>query len=388
MAASSDQRSVRARFRDAEARVQLLRITPKQARQLANLAGKGPAPAVAVDATTGTITAFLERTPPSLERLLERFRLVVDPASFVPFVPESWAELIEKWTEPDERARRLLLYGPEGTGKDTLLRLLIEKLKQIHGPQNTEILTLPPEEPDRYVGHLETKSRDLMAAVGLAKDAEKTVIVYLPEIERYFAVGEIVPTWHLQWTATLREILDGTRRLRADYVLGSTNNLARLGGPVVSRFEKQHIGMTLELAEGILLAHWPSQEANGLSPAYLLDRLYREPIAQATLASRKKTALKATDLTGFNGRFLADLAADLGQTIRMRQRRDPEFFADEAFADEILAAHVQAILAPVSEAAGTRAIREFLVVPPDPLDPPVAVHPTLDGFMANKFVAC
>jgi len=304
--------AVRGRFRDGDGRVQLIRVTPKQARQFAILAGKGAAPKVAVEATTGMITAILGNSPPSLERLLQRFRLVVDPALFVPFVPEAWANLIEKWTDPVDRARRLLLYGPEGTGKDTLLRLLIEEMKAIHGPENTEVLTLPSEEPDRYVGHLETKSQDLVAAVGLAKDAGRTVVLYLPEIERYFAAGDYIPSWQIQWTATLREILDGTRRLRADYVLGSTNNLSRLGGPVVSRFQKEHVGMTADLAEGILSTHWPVEDANGLSSEYLLERLYRETIAEATLASRKKVALRATDLTGFNGRFLADLAADLG----------------------------------------------------------------------------
>jgi hypothetical protein len=379
---------VRGRFRDADGRVQFIRITSKQANRLASLATNGTIPKVAVEATTGIVTAILGDTSPSLERLLQRFRLVVDAAPFVPFVPEAWANLIEKWTDPAERARRLLLYGPEGTGKDTLLRLLIERQKAIHGPENTEVLTLPSEEPDRYVGHLETKSQDLVAAVGLAKDAGRTVVLYLPEIERYFAAGDYIPSWQIQWTATLREILDGTRRLRADYVLGSTNNLARLGGPVVSRFQKEHVGMTADLAEGILSTHWPVEETNGLSSQYLLERLYRETIAEATLASRKKVALRATDLTGFNGRFLADLAADLGQTIRMRQRREPEFFADEAFADEILAGHLQAILAPVVEAAGTRAIREFLVLPPDPVDLPVAVQATLDGFAVSKFIAC
>jgi hypothetical protein len=388
MSGNHSSACVRARLRDSDGRIQIARTTRKRATQLERRARERAAPRVLVDAATGVITGVLDDSPPPLEQILDRFRLVVDPAPFDPFVPEQWLDLIERWTDPAQRTRRLLLYGPEGTGKDTLLRILIEKLKEIHSPEKTEVLSLPAEEPDRYVGHLQTKSRDLAAAVNFAKGAGRTVALYLPEIERHFAAGDYVAGWEIQSTATLRDVLDGTRRLHADYVLGSTNNLSRLGGPLTSRFEKYHVGMTAELARGILQTHWPSEAASGFSSDYVLERLYREPIAEATLASRKKLALRATDLTGFNGRFLSDLAADFRQRIRIRQRKDPDFSADEAFADEILTRHLETIVAPVAEAAGTRAIREFLVNLPDPLDLPMAVRATLDGFAASQYIAC
>jgi hypothetical protein len=381
------ERSVRARFRD-EGRAQIIRITPKQARRLKILADLGMSPRVAVDPATGAVTAILGESRPSLEQVLERFRLVVDPAPFDPFVPDQWVDLIEKWTAPAGRTRKLLLYGSEGTGKDTLLRLLIDRLKELHNPDNTEILTLPSEESDRFVGHMETKGRELVAAIEFAKDAGRIVALYLPEIERFFATGDYTSSWQRQWAATLRDLLDGTRRLRADYVLATANYLSRLGGPVTSRFEKQHVDMNPELAHGILRAHWQSQDTDGLSSHYVLERLYREPIAEVTLASRNKITLKATDLTAFNGRFLTDLAVDLGERARIRRRKEPLFFADEAFADEILIDHLQAILAPVAEAAGSRTMREFLVNQLDPLDPPMAVRAALEGFAASKFVAC
>ncbi len=252
MCCNNSKGCVRARLRDADGRTQIGWATKTRAAQLERRARQGSAPRVTVNPTTGVITGVLDGRPPPLEQILTRFRLVVDPASYKPFLPDGWQELIEQWTDPAERIRRLLLYGSEGTGKDTLLRVLIERLKEIHDPESTEILSIPPEEPDRYVGHLETKSHDLVTAVNFAKEAGRTVVLYLPEIERHFAAGDYVPSWQLQYTATLRDMLDGTRRLRADYVLGSTNNLSRLGGPLTSRFEKYHVAMSRELAQGIL----------------------------------------------------------------------------------------------------------------------------------------
>jgi hypothetical protein len=124
-----------------------------------------------------------------------------------------------------------------------------------------------------------------------------------------------------------------------------------------------------------------------LSSDYLLDQLFRESVCEATLASRKKISLKATDLTGFNGRFLANLADDLGRQIRRRRTREPRFAADEAFADDVLRRHLTAMIAPVAEAAGTRRLGEHLVTQPDPLDPPVAVRPTLQWCAHSQFLA-
>ena len=107
MSGNHSSACVRARLRDSDGRIQIARTTRKRATQLERRARERAAPRVLVDAATGVITGVLDDSPPPLEQILDRFRLVVDPAPFDPFVPEQWLDLIERWTDPAQRTRRL-----------------------------------------------------------------------------------------------------------------------------------------------------------------------------------------------------------------------------------------------------------------------------------------
>ncbi len=365
----------------------VIRITETLAKKLEAMAAKGLQPRVAVDLSLGAVTAILGGGEVALEQFLARFTLQVDPSPFAPFVPEAWQELLEIWMDPGGQSNRILLYGPTGSGKDTLFRLLIERIKKMHGPEKVVILSLLSEEGDRYVGHLEAKAEQLSVAVARAKDAGLTVILYLPELERYFATGDYVGSWQLQWTATLRDLLDGTKQLRADYVLAATNYVSRLDSPVLNRFDRYAVDMSQEMARGILQTHWPHKLTNGLSCEHVLDRLFQESVCEATLVSKKKISLKVTDLTGFNGRFLANLADDLGRRIRHRRQKQRQFSADEGFADEVLRRHLSAMVEPLVEGAGDRRLDQHLVNRLDPSDPPLSVRPTLEWCAHSQFLA-
>jgi hypothetical protein len=378
---------IQVRVRDADGRVLLANVTPLRSRRLAELARAGSSVRVSVDAN-GMVTAILGRDDHrSLDRVLARFGLDVDPPEFNPFIPPEWEDLLEQWLEVGSPAN-VLLYGPEGTGKDTLVKVFFQRIVERHGADKVAVLTIPTEERDGIVGHLEKKASDFGEAVMAAKEAGMIVAAYLPEIESIFAAGDYCGSWEHQYKAKLRDTLDGSKAFRADYLLGATNSLARLGGPLLSRFQKHEIGMNAELARGILRTHWPVELTNGLSSDHVAERLTRETIAEATLASRKKIPLRAPDLTAFNGRFLSHLAADLKRRAKIRRRKDDRFHPDRAFVDEVLAAHLREIIAPAAEAAGTRAgAGEFLARRIDRLDPPIVIEPTLDWCDSGKYLA-
>ena len=352
MSSNQNSRLKPVRLRDTEGRPWIGRATPEQCRRLEERVARGSPTRVSVNAR-GTITTVLDHgVHPPLEQLLHRFKLEVDLPSFEPYIPPEWDELLARLFE-EERSARVLFYGAEGTGKDTIAKIFFQRLRRRHGADRVTILTIPAEENDRLVGHLETKAAEFGDAVRLAKEAGKTVACYLPEIESIFATGDYCGSWELHYKAHLRNVFDGTRHLNADYLLGSTNNLARLGGPLLSRFQLHHIAMNSKLAEGILATHWPAELGNGCSSDQIVEQLDRETIAEATLASRKKVPLRAADLTAFNGRFLAHLAGDIQRGIKVRRRKEPQFTPDQAFVDAVLQAHLKAMIAPAAEAAGT-----------------------------------
>jgi hypothetical protein len=101
--------------------------------------------------------------------------------------------------------------------------------------------------------------------------------------------------------------------------------------------------------------------------------------------------LRAPDITGLNGRFLSDLAADVQQKVISKRRREPGHQADRALVDRVTRRHLESILAPVSEAVlrgDFATISELFVEPIDRADPPIAVRPTLEGWCdQSEFLA-
>lgn len=385
MSSKCNNHIVRIRVRDADGRAWIARVTEEQFRRLKQRCGKSASVQVAINAR-GAVTAILSNGEcRTLEQVLQRFRLNFDSRAFQLFVPQEWEELREQLMADDGSAR-LLLHGAEATGKDTFFRFFVDNLIQRYGADRVAVLTIPAEENDRLVGHLETKVTDFSNAVRMAKRAAMTVVCYFPEIESLFASGDYTGSWEHHYKAYLRDMLDGTQTLDADYVIASTNHLAIMGAPLLSRFQLHRLRMSLELAQGILSAHWPEELRNGFSSEHTMQKLARETIAEATLASRKKVTLQASDLTAFNGRFLTHLASDLKRRMKIRRRKESQFNPDQAFVDEVLHEHLEALLAPAAEAAGTRSITEFTVREFDPHDLPVTIAPKLDWCQRSKYL--
>lgn len=386
MSSKCNNNVVRIRVRDAGGHAWIAWVTEAQFRRLKRRSGKS-APVQVVVNNRGAVTAILSNGENrTLDQVLHRFKLNLDPSTFQLFVPQEWEELREQLMA-DAGSARLLLHGAEATGKDTFVRFFVDDLIQQCGAGRVAVLTIRAEEDDRLVGHLETKVADFSNAVRMAKRAAMTVVCYFPEIEALFASGDYTGSWEHHYKAHLRDMLDGTQTLDADYVIGSTNHLAIMGAPLLSRFQLHRLRMSLELAEGILNAHWPEELNNGFSSEHIVQKLDRETIAEATLASRKKVTLRAPDLTAFNGRFLTHLASDITRRMKIRRRKESQFTPDQAFVDEVLHAHLEAMLAPAAEAVGTRSITEFTVREFDPHDLPVTISPQLDWCQSRKYLA-
>lgn len=373
----------RARLRDSNGGVRFAMVSERLAQRLAGEKGDAAGLPVRVD-QHGNVRGILRQSElqdVELNRGLERFRLPVEQLDFDPHIPQGWQEYLDDWRHP-VRPLRILLYGPEGTGKDTLVNLFIQQLHQQYGEDNVALLTILPEKDDCYVGQLEVKARELVKVAELAKQAGKYVFIYFRELEGLFASGHHTPSWESRFKAELRDAIDGQTSLAADCIMATTNRLT-LGPALISRFDKYAIRMDPHQAAAVLQKHWPRGETNGVNSRYVADRLSRESIAELTLVSRKTRVLRAPDITGLNGRFLSDLAAAVQQKVISKRRRDPGHQMDRALVDQVTRRHLESILAPVSEAVlrgDFATLSELFVEPIDRADPPVSLRPTLEGW--------
>jgi len=376
---------VYARFADVTGRVMVLQLSPKQAEQIRSMLENGGGPIKAHIRSDGSITRITQLDELDYELAANRFRLDVSPLEFTPCVPSEWANLLDEWLESDSPVW-VLFYGPEGTGKDTLAKIFIERLEERQGAENIEIFWLPPEEDDRYVGHLETKLLQLASLIRRAKAEGKFVVLYLPEIASWFCTGHITAAWHKQFEAFFRNILDGAQGFGADAVIAHSNTLVGLGGPTVSRFKPVPIKMTRELAEGIMRAHWPEFIAADSAPDQVLDYLYRQDIARGRLARGQIVYWKAHELTGFNGRFIARFCKTLGQRVKRVRREHKSFEPDLAFMLGLLKKELSVLIDHLREAARERRLHEILVDAEEMVEPVVEVTPTLEWCDQAEFI--
>lgn len=389
---SSNGCMTRIQLRDGDGRDYIARVEGTVAQKLKKASERGSLVRVSMDEHGRVGNIRWGNGHASLPRRMQRFAAHSEPPAHPVYMPDEWKELIAEIVDPGSRRRRFLFHGSEGGGKTTLIRLIITECRGLWGADRTVVLVLRAEPDDRFVGALESKLVDYAETTGLLIKAGYHVIWQMPELEAQFAVGDYRPGWDLKYQASLRELLDGAGPSghRPSLVLADCNYLDRLEPPTQSRFHKIHITVSSDFAQGLLTAHWPAElPLNGTSGGQLIhmlvERCYREPVATATLASRKKLVFRIPDLTAWNGRFLADFTADLEQRAKSRMRKDPLFVADEGFVLSVLADHLAAAVRPAAEAAGTAAMRRYLVVPCDPLDPIVALQPTLKWCRETQF---
>jgi hypothetical protein len=381
-------------LQDGDGRSYIARVKRNVATELKQASEKGSLVKIAVDEHGRIGNIRRGNGHASLPLRMQRFAVQIEPPAYPVYMPDEWKELLAKVINPGNKRKRFLFHGSEGGGKTTLIRLIITECYKQWGAAGTVVLVLRAEPDDRFVGALESKLVDYAETTGLLIKAGYRVIWQMPELEAQFAVGDYRPGWDLKYQASLRELLNGAGPSGHEphLVLADCNYLDRLEPPVQSRFHKVHITVSQGFARGLLTAHWPTDlPLNGTPNSQLirmlLDRCYREPVATATRASRKKQVLRVPDLTAWNGRFLSDFAADIEERTQARIRKEAGFVADEGFVLSVLADHLAAAVRPLVEAAGTHAIRRFLVQHHDPLDPIVAVEPTLDWCSETQFLA-
>jgi hypothetical protein len=381
-------------LQDSDGRNYIARVKRNVAIDLKQAAEKGSRVKIAVDEHGRIGNIRWGNGHASLPLRMQRFVVQIEPPAHPVYVPDEWQGLVADLTSLRSKRKRFLFHGPEGGGKTTLVRLIITAFYERWGADRTAVLVLRAEPDDRYVGALESKLVDYAETTGLLIKAGYRVIWQMPELEAQFAVGDYHSGWDLKYQASLRELLNGTGPSGHEphLVLADCNYLDRLEPPVQSRFHKIHITVSRGFAQGLLTAHWPTGlPLNGTPSTQLirtvLDRCYQEPVATATLASRKKQVLRVPDLTAWNGRFLSDFTADLEERTQFRIRAEAGFVVDEGYMLSVLSDHLAAAVQPVVEAAGTHAIRRFLVRHYDPLDPIVAVQPTLDWCNETQFLA-
>jgi len=380
-------------LQDRDGQNYVARVKGSVAQRLKQASEKGSLVRVAVDEHGRIGRIRWGNGHASLPLRMQRFAAQIEPPVYPVYMPDEWKELMAEIIDPDSRRRRFLFHSSEGGGKTTFIRLIITECRRLWGEDRTVVLVLRAEPDDRFVGALESKLVDYAETTGLLIKAGYHVIWQMPELEAQFAVGDYRAGWDLKYQASLRELLDGAGPSghRPSLVLADCNYLDRLEPPTQSRFHKIHITVSSDFARGLLTAHWPSELPLNGTPSgqlirMLLDRCYREPVATGTLASRKKLVLRIPDLTAWNGRFLADFTADIEQRAKSRMRKDPAFVVDEGFVLSVLADHLAAAVRPAVEAAGTAAMRRYLVVPCDPLDPIVAIQPTLKWCRETQFL--
>lgn len=382
------------RMQDGDGRHYITRVPRDVAEDVKKAAEGGSLIKIVMDEHGRVTGIHAGNEDASLPHRLRRFAVPIEPPTYAVYMPDEWKDLVAELSDPDNKRKRILFHGSEGAGKTTLIRLIIMECRKQWGPDRTVVLSLQAEPDDRFVGALQSKSLDFAVTTGMLSKAGYRVIWLIPELESTFAVGDYRPGWDLQHQASLRDLLDGIgpAACRPDLVLADCNYLDRIEPPTQSRFARIPITLSRGFAQGLLKAHWPAElplngQSSGQLIQTLLDRCYQEPVATATMASRNKRVLRVSDLTAWNGRFLADFAADLERRARSCSRKQPGFVVDEGFVLSVLSDHLAAAVRPVAEAAGTHAVRRFVVGHPNHSDLIVAVEPTLGWCNETQFLA-
>ena len=247
---------------------------------------------------------------------------------------------------------------------------------QRHGADQVAILTIRAEENDRLVGHLETKVGGFRQRRTDGEAGGHDSCLLLPGDRIAFCQAEITRgSWEHHYKADLRNMLDGTQTLNADYVIGSTNHLARLGAPLLSRFQLHRLGMSLELAEGILSAHWPEELSNGFSSEHVVQNARPRDDCRGDVGEPEEGHFARARLDRLQRPLPhSTWRSDIKRRMKIRRRKESQFNPDQAFVDEVLHEHLEAMLAPAAEAAGTRKYhRVYRPKEFDPHDLPVTI---------------
>jgi proteasome-associated ATPase len=269
--------------------------------------GKGPVGYEDIDATLPQELGGLDQLR---ESVLNRFVMSI-----------LYPDVAREYQVVDDRARRLLLIGPPGTGKTTLMRIVASRIAR-ETRQRCRVVTIAGAELfSSFVGETE---RNIRRCFALLNDYEGPSMAVFDELDAVGRTRGHMSGYHDdRFLGTLLAELEGIRR-RDVAVIAATNRADTLDPALRSRFaweldiprpSRQAAHQIFAVHMGEHVPYWPNGAAAPATRQAIIDaavsRLY-EPNADNMIASLQFRDGKRRDIAArelVSGRLIEQICA-------------------------------------------------------------------------------